>query len=98
MNKQTLSEQLRLIIYSLGIIGLITVISIFMSRGTVAKYIKALDKDYSKETFYTEEQIGLSLFMPFSLQNFFIYSTIAPFCVVDISFLLLSSFFLILFL
>lgn len=42
-----MSEQLRLIIYSLAIIGIITVIAIFLSKGLIAHLINGVNKNYN---------------------------------------------------
>lgn len=47
MDKRSLSEQLRLIIYSLAIIGIITVIAIFLSKGLIAHLINGVNKNYN---------------------------------------------------
>ena len=47
MDKKSLSEQLRLIIYSLGILGIITVIAILTSRGLIAYLVRGINKNYN---------------------------------------------------
>lgn len=47
MEKKALSEQLRLIIYSLGILGIITVIAILTSRGLIAYLVRGINKNYN---------------------------------------------------
>ena len=47
MEKKSLSEQLRLIIYSLGILGIITVIAILTSRGLIAYLVRGINKNYN---------------------------------------------------
>lgn len=42
-----MSEQLRLIIYSLGILGIITVIAILTSRGLIAYLVRGINKNYN---------------------------------------------------